>query len=58
MNINTTTLQNLDPNSSYYLSRSGEIKRSGIGQWLKCFFNIGDGRAKAAALADPRPDRA
>ena len=52
MNINTTTLQNLDPNSSYYLSRSGEIKRSGIGQWLKCFFNIGDGRAKAAALAD------
>lgn len=52
MNINTTTLQNLDANSSYYLSRSGEIKRSGIGQWLKCFFNIGDGRAKAAALAD------
>ena len=52
MNINTTTLQNLDPNSSYYLSGSGEIKRSGIVQWFKCFFNIGDGRAKAAALAD------
>ena len=52
MNINATTLQNLDPNSSYYLSGSGEIKRSGIVQWFKCFFNIGDGRAKAAALAD------
>ena len=52
MNINTTTLQNLDANSSYYLSRTGEIKRSGIVQWLKCFFNVGDGRAKAAALAD------
>ena len=52
MNINTTTLQNLDANSSYYLSRSGEIKRSGFVQWFKCFFNVGDGRAKAAALAD------
>ena len=52
MNINTTTLQNLDPSKTYYLSRSGEIKRAGFVQWFKCFFDVGDGRAKAAALAE------
>ncbi len=51
MKINTTTLQNLDTSKSYYLSETGEIKRSGFTQWFKCLFNIGDGRAKAAALA-------
>ena len=51
MKINTTTLQNLDTSKSYYLSSTGEIKRSGFTQWIKCLFNIGDGRAKAAALA-------
>lgn len=53
MKINATTLQNLDASKSYYLSNStGEIKKAGFVQWFKCFFNIGDGRAKAAALAD------
>ena len=51
MKINTTTLQSLDPSKSYYLSDKGEIEQSGFKQWLKCLFNIGDGRAKAAALA-------
>lgn len=52
MEINATTLQNLDPSRSYYLSSTtGEIKRTGFVQWFKCFFDIGDGRAKAAALA-------
>lgn len=52
MKINATTLQNLDASKSYYLSNTtGEIKQAGFVQWLKCFFNIGDGRAKAAALA-------
>ena len=51
MEINATTLQNLDASKSYYLSNSGEIKRTGFVQWFKCVFNIGDGRAKAAALA-------
>ena len=52
MEINATTLQNLDPNRSYYLSSTtGEIKRAGFVQWFKCFFGVGDGRAKAAALA-------
>ncbi len=52
MKINATTLQNLDPRSSYYLSNTtGEIKQAGFTQWVKCFFGIGDGRAKAAALA-------
>ena len=45
MKINTTTLQNLDTSKSYYLSSTGEIKRSGFTQWIKCLFNIGDGRA-------------
>jgi len=51
MKINTTTLQHLDASKSYYLSDTGEIKKSGFTQWFKCVFNIGDGRAKAAALA-------
>ena len=52
MKINATTLQNLDPSKSYYLSNTtGEIKQAGFIQWAKCFFGIGDGRAKAAALA-------
>ena len=52
MEINATTLQNLDPSKSYYLSSTtGEIKRTGFVQWFKCVFGIGDGRAKAAALA-------
>lgn len=51
MEINATTLQNLDPSKSYYLSNSGEIKCTGFVQWFKCVFNVGDGRAKAAALA-------
>ena len=51
MKINTTTLQSLDTSKSYYLSDTGEIKQSGFTQWFKCLFNIGDGRAKAAALA-------
>ncbi len=51
MDINATTLQNLDASRTYYLSNSGEIKRTGFVQWFKCVFNVGDGRAKAAALA-------
>jgi len=53
MKINATTLQNLNANESYYLSSTtGEIKQAGWIQKLKCFFGIGDGRAKAAALAE------
>ena len=52
MKINATTLQNLNANESYYLSSTtGEIKQAGWLQKIKCFFGIGDGRAKAAALA-------
>lgn len=53
MKINATTLQNLNANESYYLSNTtGEIKQAGWLQKLKCWFGIGDGRAKAAALAE------
>ena len=53
MKIIETTLQNLHANESYYLSSTtGEIKRAGWLQKIKCFFDIGDGRAKAAALAE------
>ena len=52
MKINATTLQNLNANESYYLSSTtGEIKQAGWLQKIKCFFGIGDARAKAAALA-------
>ena len=52
MEINATTLRSLDPSKAYYLSNTtGKIKESGFWQWIKCVLDIGDARAKSAALA-------
>ncbi|MBP5638899.1 MAG: hypothetical protein J6X55_05450 [Victivallales bacterium] len=53
MPIDSTTLRQLDPNKSYYLSNTtGEIKEAGVVQWFRCLLGVGGGRAKATALAE------
>lgn len=52
MKITATNLANI-ANGSYYLSNTtGEIKKAGIWQWVKCTTGLGDGRAKVKRLAD------
>ena len=53
MPINLDTIRSLNANKTYYLSNStGEIKEAGRWQKFKCFFGVGDGREKAATLAE------
>ncbi len=50
MSISLDALNNLENNSSYYLSDSGEVKKAGFGQWVKCLFGFGGGRTRVANL--------
>ncbi|WP_406040306.1 hypothetical protein [Succinimonas sp.] len=50
MSISLDALNNLENNSSYYLSDKGEVKKAGFIQRFKCFFNIGDSRKRVANL--------
>ncbi|MBP5320239.1 MAG: hypothetical protein J6334_04565 [Kiritimatiellae bacterium] len=53
MKITATTLTQLDASKAYYLSNTtGTIKEAGLWQRFKCWTGWGDGRAKAARLAD------
>lgn len=53
MKITATALTQLDASKDYYLSNStGTIKEAGFWQHFKCWTGWGDGRAKAARLAD------
>lgn len=51
MPITAASLTQLQ-SGSYYLSNSGEIKKTGLWQWFKCFTGLGDGRAKVERLVD------
>lgn len=47
MKINSESILTLDANKNYYIANStGEIKEAGLWQRFKCFFGVGDGRAK------------
>lgn len=50
--VSLDAIKNLNSNSSYYLSSSGEIKKTTFNQWFKCLFNIGNARQKVANLVD------
>lgn len=53
MKITATALTQLDASKDYYLSNTtGTIKEAGFWQHFKCWTGWGDGRAKAARLAD------
>jgi len=53
MKINSESILNLDANKTYYIANStGEIKEAGLWQRFKCFFGVGDGRAKVQRLAE------
>ena len=53
MNISLDTIRSLDTKKSYYVTNStGEIKEATGWQKFKCFLGVGDGRAKAAKVAD------
>ena len=53
MKINSESILSLDANKNYYIANStGEIKEAGLWQRFKCFFGVGDGRAKVQKLAE------
>ena len=53
MKINSESILSLDANKAYYIANStGEIKEAGLWQKFKCFFGVGDGRAKVQRLAE------
>ena len=53
MKINSENILTLDANKNYYIANStGEIKEAGLWQRFKCFFGVGDGRAKVQKLAE------
>ena len=53
MKLNSESILKLDANKAYYIANStGEIKEAGLWQKFKCFFGVGDGRAKVQRLAE------
>ena len=53
MKLNSESILTLDANKTYYIANStGEIKEAGLWQKFKCFFGVGDGRAKVQRLAE------
>ncbi len=53
MPITLDTIRMLDADKSYYIANStGTIKEATGWQKIKCFLGVGDGRAKAARLAE------
>lgn len=52
MDVNIENISKLQNDSSYYLSDSGEIKKSGLLTKIKCFFNIGHSRERVSNLVN------
>ena len=52
MDLNLENISKIDTSKSYYLSDSGEIKKSGLLHKFKCLFNLGHSRERVANLVN------